>query len=95
MKTVIDPVKSLSDAISDSLTPHLERGAGLTAVRATNATDNQSVKLTLSVKVERNDRGRYNIIPAAAVVMTDTDKLETAATVFDPAQLTFEEAKHE
>ena len=83
-----DPVKLLADAINDALAHHLEHGAGLAAVRAINAGQNQSVALKLSVKVELNERGRYEITPAASVVMTDTDKLETKASVFDPAQMT-------
>jgi hypothetical protein len=84
----VDPVKALADAISDALSPHLERGAGLVAVRAVNAKDNQDVALKLAVKIERNERGRYIITPDVKVVMNDTDKLETRATVYDPFQVT-------
>ena len=88
MKEKIDPAKALADAIQDALSAHLERGAGLAAVKAINATDNQKVKLSLAVRIERNERGRYVITPAAAVEVKDTDSLETAATVFDPCQMT-------
>jgi hypothetical protein len=88
-KEKVDPVTALAAMINDALAGHLAHGADLTAVRAVNATEDQSVKLNLSVKVERNDAGRYVITPSAAVVMTDTDKMETKATVFDPAQMTF------
>ncbi len=85
--TKIDPIKALADTIFDAVVKHMERASGIAATKATNATDNQAVRLALSVKIERNERGRYVITPKVKTGTTETDTLETPATVFDPAQM--------